>query len=115
MDKTQFHNGFRLKNKIEKSHLKLKIISEKSGIPLSSIYDMYKKPELLRSKIKPILDVIEVDIDQFYQTKQDAPKQLEESGLKVENEALKREIALLKQNLEVKEEIIQLLKHKNQS
>lgn len=103
--KTQFHQGLRLQNKIQKSPLKLKVISEKSGVPVSSVYDLYKKPELLRSKIKPILDVLEIDADTFYGFKTDESK-----DLLMEIERLKAEVLTLRRELELKEEIIQLLK-----
>jgi hypothetical protein len=105
----QFHQGLRLKNFIENSKFKVKDISEKSGVALSSLYDLYKKNEILKSRLEPILNAIEVDLDTFYGVKSD----LKES--KSVTESLKREIELLKQQLQAKDEIIDLLKNKTKT
>lgn len=104
----QFHQGTRLKKFVELSHLKVKDISEKSGVAISSLHDLYKKPEVLWSRIEPILQVLNVTRDEFYKVsdpvagrifnEDQAPYGANEiiSALQSENTALKEQIVTLK-------------------
>jgi len=112
MDNKQFHQGSRLKFRLEKSGYKIKEIIEKTGIARSSLHDMYKKPELLKSKIAPILEAAEIDIDDFYGIKEPVAASQEMAGLRLQVESLKRETQLLNDQLKAKDEIIELLKAK---
>ena len=111
MAKKQAHQGSRLQNFIEKSPVTIVEILKQTGIAKSSLYDLFKKEELLQSKILPILELINIDADQFY-GKLELNDGETPYGLKVENELLKTEIELLKKQLADKEEIIELLKSK---
>jgi hypothetical protein len=93
----QQHQGLRLKKIIELSHLKIKDISELSGIPHSSLYDLYKKPEILRVKIEPILKVLGVDPVLFYS---DHKLDIEQSLIPIiKNADLNKEIGIIHERL----------------
>lgn len=111
----QFHQGSRLKNFVEKSYLSVKEIAEKSGIARSSLYDLYEKPEILPSKVGPILDVLNITQDRFYAKKlvpETSTLENDEIGFGVENVQLKKMISLLQLQVEQQTTIIELLKKK---
>ena len=114
MLETQYHQGNRLKYFIEHSHLKLKEISEKSKIPLSSFYDLYKKDEILGSKLKAILDVLGVDEKIFFDRNYtEVADPVAPYGLDTEINTLKRENELLRLTVETQKELIAILKAKH--
>jgi len=112
--KTQQHSGSKLKKLIEKSGLTIKEILDKSGISRGTLYNFFDYEDIPRKKLLPLLEVLQVDADEFYFVKNYANDDGNTYGLKAENEALRRELELLKQQLEAKEEIIQLLKNKTE-
>lgn len=65
-DESRFHQGNRLRWLIENSIVKIADISEKSNIPVSSLYDLYKKEDIPRAKLEALCKVMEWDIKQFY-------------------------------------------------
>lgn len=101
----QVHQGLRLKKKVEISRFKVKQIVQKSGIAKSSLYDMYKKPELLRSKVEPVLNAINITADDFFASVEPASNVLNEPqepyGQRAIIEMLKQEIEALKQAIGV--------------
>ena len=106
----QFHEGMRLKNFIEKSHLEVKEIALKADIPRTTLYGMFEKKELLRSKVEIILAVLKVPVNKFYTLSNDL---LEDDGgqdFLNENSQLRQIINLLKKQIEQNEEVIALLK-----
>lgn len=99
----RFHHGSRLKNLVSKTPKKLKDISQLSGVPLSSLHDMFKKEEILPKKIEPVLKVLEVSFEDFMQSKsggelKEIKKQLEDC--QAEN------LKLSKQLIEVQAQLI---------
>src|SRR5436853_4300136 len=105
-----FHHGSRLKKLIDKSPMQVSEISKKSGVALSSLYDIYKKEELTRSKIGPILKVLNIEPEDFFNGK----TSLEEPqpAYYAEIEALKRENQLLREQVAQLKEIIELNKRR---
>ena len=106
----QFHQGSRLKNLIEKSRITQKEISEKAKIAASSLNDLFKKDEILPSRIEKILEVINVSSDQFYKVRSN---NLNDDGgvdFLSENAQLRQIINLLKRQVDQQEEVITLLK-----
>lgn len=112
MSETQYHQGSRLKKFVDKSEYTLKEISEKSDVPTSSIYDMFKKSELLPSKFLPLLKVMGVTMLEFEGKRSKGEEVDIIQKMTLEIESLKRENELLKQQIASKDEIIQLLKLK---
>jgi predicted transcriptional regulator len=97
-----FHQGSRLKKIIEKSDFNISQIVKKSGIANSSIYGMFEKEELVRSKILPILDVLKMTYEEFMGN----ATSTELEDLKKENDRLKTEnIQLLKDKINLLERI----------
>lgn len=113
----QLHQGMRLKKYVELSHLKVKDISEKSGVATSSLHDMYKKEELLWSKIEPILNVLGVSRADFYKEKEPMPQYMvnESNAIYGVNEivkALQGENKALRDQITTLQEMVELLKRK---
>jgi len=107
----QLHQGMRLKKIISESRYKVKEISELSEVPMSSLYDFFEKTELMPSRIRPILKLLNVSFSYFYSikiyTNTAKPSDNTEGFVR---EALQKENELLRQQLADKEEIITLLK-----
>jgi FtsZ-binding cell division protein ZapB len=102
-----FHQGSRIKNLIEKSQYKISDIIKKSGIAHSSIFDLFKKEEIVRSKLLPILDILKITYEEFMGTSTST----EIEDLKKENATLKNEnIQLLKDKIDLMQRIEQLQK-----
>ena len=65
----QFHKGKRLKNFIEKSGIKIRILSEKSGISTSTLYTYFdKEHDFPQKKLEKILEVIGISMIDFMGT-----------------------------------------------
>ena len=65
----QFHKGRRLKNFIGKSGIKIRIVSEKSGISTSTLYTYFdKEHDLPQKKLEKILEVIGISLNEFMGT-----------------------------------------------
>lgn len=103
----QFHQGSRLKYFIDKSHLEVKDIADKSGIPRTTLYGMFEKAELLRSKVEAVLKVIKVDTARFFNSKDPT---IDGNDFENENAQLKEIITLLRKQNELQAETIELLK-----
>jgi hypothetical protein len=112
MSERQFHQGMRLKKLIDNSHLLLTDIAEKTKMQRGSLYYMFDKEEILRSKILPILKVLEISPDDFYNQNSLVEDPQAAFGIKAENEALKRENELLRAQVKQLNEIIDLMKRK---
>ena len=105
----QFHQGFRLKHLVAKSGKGVKELATQAGISRTTIYDYYKKEELLRSTVAPVLAALNIDPDVFYGIKNEVGEDV--AAYKIDTLAgLRREIELLKQQVAAKDEIIELLK-----
>ena len=106
-DEMQVNQGSRLKNYIEKSAFTIQEICDNANVPYSSLYDMFKRSELLPSKVRPVLRLLNVSFAEFYGFENPdetaAPPPDETTVLKRENELLRRQLV-------DKEEIIYLLK-----
>lgn len=114
----QFHQGLRLQNLIEKSSYSITKITTKTGIAKSSLYDIFKRDELLPSKIRPILDLLNVSFFDFYGFTTNGFVVNEDQipyGLREQVALLKEQVESLKKQLADKEEIIELLKQKTKS
>ncbi len=97
-----FHQGLRLKKFIEKSDYKILDVVKKTGIANSSLFDIFKKEELSRSKILPILNLIGMTYEDFIGN----ATSTELADLKKENELLKNEnIQLLKDKINLLEQL----------
>src|SRR4051812_18467684 len=107
----QSHHGSKLKKLIEKSGMTFVRVSEKSEVPLSSMYDMFKKEELTRKKIETILNALEISPDDFFI----GNRGKEGEDLKVcmdKVQMLESQVEILRQTIEDKNQIIELLKKK---
>ena len=104
----QFHHGSRLKKIVDNHKLTTQEISKKSGIASSSLYDMFKKEELLRKTVEPVLKVLEVAESDFFNSNSRVDDPQAVYGMQLELEAMKRENQLLR------DQVAQLTKLLNQ-
>ena len=105
------HHGEMLKRRIDRSSLTVKEILERSGVAKTSLYEMYEKPELLTSKILPILKVLKVHPEDFFRGK--AESLVADDGVgNVTNMQLSQIINLCKKQIELQEEMVALMKRK---
>lgn len=109
----QFHNGERLKKIIKNQPLTITEISKISEVASSSIYDLFKKPEVTPGRIRPILDVIGVSVEDFFHNSSKIENRTGKGGLVLEIENLKRENELLREQIKQQKEMILLLKKGN--
>ena len=61
----QLQQGFKLKNLISKSGIKISEILDKSKVAHSSLYGMFNKDEIERKKVMPILKVLGISYEDF--------------------------------------------------
>jgi hypothetical protein len=108
----QFHQGSKLKKIIDNSDLTIAQIVELSKVSKGTLYNFFDYEEITRKKIAPILEVLGVDINDFYLSPSVVNEGNTAYGYKAMYEALLRENELLKKQLADKEEIISLLKSK---
>lgn len=96
------HQGEMLKKAVDASKLKIKEISQKSGVPVSSLYDLFKKVDVPRRKLEKLCTILGIEVDPFYwplaqindgdgQPKIFSPAEIER--LLAENELLRKRIA----------------------
>ena len=110
---SNYHHGNRLKFFVEKSSMTLVKISEKSNVPKSSFYDLYKKNEIIGSKLKAILDVLGVDEREFFDRNySEVSEPVAHYGLDSEIVTLRRENELLRLTVETQKQLIEILKDK---
>jgi hypothetical protein len=62
----QIHQGKLLKEKIARSRMKVQDVARDAKLAPSSLYDMYKKSDVPRTKLKTICGIIHADIRDFY-------------------------------------------------
>jgi Cro/C1-type HTH DNA-binding domain len=62
----QIHQGKLLKEKIARSRMKVQDVARDAKLAPSSLYDMYKKSDVPRTKLKTICSIIHADIRDFY-------------------------------------------------
>lgn len=112
---TAFHHGLRLKRLIENSGKSISAIATKSGVVRASIYNYFTYEDLPRKKIKPLLEVLKIDVDNFYNEKKFESIVNEREhpyGLHEKVKDLEDQIVMLREQLADKNEIIQFLKTK---
>lgn len=108
----QFHNGMRLKKIIKNQTLTITEISKRSEVASSSIYDLFKKPEVTPGRIRPILEVIGISVEDFFYSSK-IENRTGKEGLVIEIENLKRQNELLREQITQQKEMILLLKKGN--
>ncbi len=104
------HQGKKLKAAVDASKLKVKEISEKSGIAVSSMYDIFRKEDVPRRKLQKLCEALGIDFDEFYwpiALVDDDGKGY--TNLATENERLRGETDYQKQRISDMEKIIMLL------
>jgi hypothetical protein len=63
---TPIHQGRKLKEAVDRSKLRIQDISKLSEIPISSLYDIFKKEDVPRKKLYKLCEILELDSDDFY-------------------------------------------------
>jgi DNA-binding Xre family transcriptional regulator len=102
------HQGKKIKKAVDESKLRVMDIAAKAGIPISSLYDIFKKEDIPRKKLKKLCEVLELSLDEMYFESQE----ISEPFQKVINPELLRltaENELLKKRIEDLERIINLI------
>ncbi len=69
---TPIHQGRKLKDAVDRSKLRIQDISKLSEIPVSSLYDIFKKEDVPRKKLYRLCEILELDSDEFYFAPQNA-------------------------------------------
>lgn len=108
----QEHHGLKLKERVKRSSLMISEIVERSGVPVSSLYDMYKRPELLRSKVAPILKVLKIHPDDFFRSGSNLTVNDDGDTPSDTNTQLSQLITLFKKQVALQEEMLSLMKKK---
>jgi DNA-binding Xre family transcriptional regulator len=108
------HQGKKLKKAVDDSKLRVKDIAEKAQIPISSLYDIFKKEDVPRKKLEKLCEVLEVNLDEMYFESQELsdPNALYEE-LQNEIRQLKAENLLHKQRTADLEQIIRLMNERS--
>ncbi len=113
----QIHQGELLKEKVAQSKLKVHEIAAQAKLPTSSLYDLYKRIDVPRSKLQAICDVLHINIREFYLDLTENNNSLTsedqaEYYTRAQVEMLRRECGFLKEQVKHLNTIIALLNEK---
>ncbi len=115
------HQGKLLKEKVDNGKYKVLDLARIARIPISSLYDLYKKEYLPMRKLESLCKILEVDIREFYpqmvtvsrkKTKNVVTDSQADYGYKKEMERLTKENKLLTEQVESMKKIIELQNEK---
>lgn len=111
------HHGQKLKHVIEKSKYTVEQIATWAGMHRTTIYNLFARAEIPRSKLEKICRPIGVEIDIFYGVETDPDQVIQDPT--AEYRILQERVKSLEQMIEAKEviiinqaEMIELLKEK---
>ncbi len=113
----QINQGDLLRTKIAQSRMKVQDVAKQAKLPPSSLYDMYKRTDVPRSKLQAVCDVLGISIREFYMDMETDPEQLTNEGQAeyfptAQIEMLRRECGFLKEQVKHLNTIIALLNEK---
>jgi transcriptional regulator with XRE-family HTH domain len=66
MTKSRVHQGNKLKHLIEKSDFTIQQVSEKTDMPRSTLYDLFKKSDIPRDTLEIFCELLGVNIREFF-------------------------------------------------
>lgn len=104
------HHGARLLKLIEKSGKEITDIAKKTGVVRGSIYNYFDYEDLPRKKVKPILDYLKIDIEDFYNEKNIVKEDEQPYTLRERIKDLESQVAVLKEQVADKNQIIAMMK-----
>lgn len=103
------HQGKIIKAAVDASKLRVHDIASLAGIPVSSLYDIFKKEDIPRKKLEKLCEVLGLDFEETYFGTQITLDPEQQYVLKADFEALQKENEWLNKRISDLERIISLM------